>query len=235
MPLGTSPEDAAKHIKLVMLMNDVSLRNLNLRELEKGFGLYLSKPIAGFSPAVAELLKDAKFRPADLVFDDALTLDLGLHDLIGLGRSIYTLLDRALIAHAQQAVFEKFRQGKVFQIESADSGRTWGTISLTTLPNPNSGTDAVTLKDGRHLLIYNHTGKGRSPLNLAVLRDGQTWQAAGELENTPGNEFSYPAIIQTRDGLVHATWTWKRQKVRHAIIDPAKLTPRDFMNGEWPK
>ena len=127
------------------------------------------------------------------------------------------------------------RQGKLFQVGSDDLGKSWGMMTLTSLPNPSSGTDAVTLKDGRHLLIYNHTEKGRSPLNLAVSRDGQTWQAAGELEHTPGNEFSYPAIIQTRDGLVHATWTWKRQKVRHAIIDPAKLAPRDFVDGKWPK
>lgn len=127
------------------------------------------------------------------------------------------------------------RQGKVFQVGSHDAGKTWGAMTLTSLPNPNAGTDALTLKDGRHLLIYNHTAKGRSPLNLAVSKDGQTWQAAGELENTPGSEFSYPAIIQTRDGLVHATWTWKRRKVRHAIIDPAKLAPSDFADGKWPK
>lgn len=51
VPIGTSIGHAGKHIKLIMLMNDVSLRNLNLRELEKGFGLYLSKPIAAFTPA----------------------------------------------------------------------------------------------------------------------------------------------------------------------------------------
>lgn len=126
------------------------------------------------------------------------------------------------------------RQGKLFQISSDDAGKSWGAISLTTLPNPSSGTDAVTLRDGRHLLIYNHTAKGRSPLNLALSKDGKTWQAALVLESEPG-EYSYPAIIQTRDGLVHATWTWKRQKVKHAVIDAAKLAPRDFVNGEWPK
>jgi len=126
------------------------------------------------------------------------------------------------------------RQGKIFQVGSDDLGKSWGAMTLTALPNPNSGTDAATLKDGRHLLIYNHTAKGRSPLNLAVSKDGQTWQAALVLENLPG-EYSYPAIIQTRDGLVHATWTWKRQKVKHAVIDPAKLEPREMINGEWPK
>ncbi len=126
------------------------------------------------------------------------------------------------------------RSGKLFATTSADSGRTWTPTTLLDLPNPNSGTDAVTLKDGRHLLIYNHTAKGRSPLNLAVSPDGQTWNAALVLENTPG-EYSYPAIIQTRDGLIHTTYTWKRQKVKHVVIAPAKLEARPITNGEWPK
>ena len=117
------------------------------------------------------------------------------------------------------------RQGKVFKITSDNAGSTWGTIALTELPNPSSGTDAVTIKDGRHLLIYNHTAKGRSPLNLAISQDGNKWQAALDLETDPG-EYSYPAIIQTSDGLVHITYTWRRQRIKHAIVDPAKLTPR---------
>jgi alpha-L-rhamnosidase len=115
------------------------------------------------------------------------------------------------------------RQGQLFQITSDDAGKTWGEISLTDLPNPNSGTDAVTLADGRHLLIYNHTAKGRSPLNLAVSKDGKTWEAALVFEDEPKKEFSYPAIIQTKDGLVHITYTWQRAKVKHVVLDPAKL------------
>jgi hypothetical protein len=110
-----------------------------------------------------------------------------------------------------------------------------GEISLTELPNPNSGTDAVTLKDGRHLLIYNHTAKGRSPLNLAVSKDGKVWEAALVLEDEPKKEFSYPAIIQTSDGLVRITYTWKRQKAKHVVIDPAKLVLKPIVNGQWPK
>ena len=68
----------------------------------------------------------------------------------------------------------------------------------------------MTLKDGRHLLIYNHTDRGRSPLNLALSKDGKSWEGALVLENDPGKEFSYPAIIQTSDGLVHMTYTWHR-------------------------
>jgi predicted neuraminidase len=126
-------------------------------------------------------------------------------------------------------------QSKVFQITSDDAGKTWGDISLTELPNPNSGTDAVTLADGRHLLIYNHTAKGRSPLNLAVSKDGKTWEAALVFEDEPKKEFSYPAIIQTKDGLVHITYTWKRAKVKHIVIDPAKLTTKPIESGQWPQ
>ena len=114
------------------------------------------------------------------------------------------------------------RAGRVFETWSADRGETWTPVTLTELPNPSAGTDAVTLKDGRHLLVYNHTPKGRTPLNLAVTRDGRTWQIAHVLESEPG-EYSYPAIIQTADGLVHITYTWRRQRIKHVVIDPATL------------
>mgnify|MGYP003331751242 CR=1 FL=1 len=74
------------------------------------------------------------------------------------------------------------KQGKVFQVWSEDEGKTWGKMTATTLPNPNAGTDAVTLRDGRHLIVYNHTKNGRSPLNVAVSKDGREWQAAAVLE-----------------------------------------------------
>jgi predicted neuraminidase len=110
------------------------------------------------------------------------------------------------------------RAGKIFSTVSADQGKSWAELTLLDLPNPNSGSDAITLKDGRHLLIYNHTAKGRSPLNLALSSDGQKWERAMDLENEPNQEFSYPAIIQTADGLVHASYTWKRKLMKHVVI-----------------
>ena len=125
------------------------------------------------------------------------------------------------------------KQARIFRVASDDGGKSWGAMSLMEVPNPNSGIDAVTLRDGRHLLIYNHTAKGRTPLNLAVSRDGVKWDAALVLESEPG-EYSYPAIIQTRDGLVHITYTWKRHRVRHCVIDPAQLSLRPIEGGVWP-
>lgn len=127
------------------------------------------------------------------------------------------------------------RGGKVFRTVSNDQGSTWSKVELTDLPNPNSGTDAVTLKNGRHLLIYNHTVKGRSPLNLAISKDGITWEAAMVLEDEPKAEFSYPAIIQTSDGLVHMTYTWKRKLAKHVVIDPTKIIARPMEGAAWPK
>jgi len=114
------------------------------------------------------------------------------------------------------------RSGKILTSTSEDGGRTWSALANTALPNPNSGIDAVTLSDGRHVVVYNHTSRGRSPLNVAVSEDGTVWRAAIVLEDQPG-EYSYPAVIQTSDGMVHITYTWKRQRVRHVVVDPAKL------------
>jgi predicted neuraminidase len=60
------------------------------------------------------------------------------------------------------------RSGRVFQTWSEDSGQTWSPVTLLELPNPSAGTDALTLKDGRHLLVYNHTPKGRTPANATM-------------------------------------------------------------------
>ena len=55
--------------------------------------------------------------------------------------------------------------------------------------------------------------------------DGKTWKTALVLEDLPG-EYSYPAVIQSADGLVHITYTWHRKKIRHVVVDPTKLVPR---------
>ena len=125
------------------------------------------------------------------------------------------------------------QQGQIMESWSRDNGLTWSPLKSIELPNPNSGFDAVTLKQGGHLLVYNHQEKGRNLLNVALSDDGINWKATLILENQDG-EYSYPAVIQSEDGLVHVTYTWNREKIKHAIIDPRKLISKDIVEGEWP-
>lgn len=124
---------------------------------------------------------------------------------------------------------------------SIDNGKTWSPVKATSLPNNNSGTDAVTLQDGRQLLVYNHvlppagSTKGeRTPINVAVSKDGKTWYAALILEDSNIGEYSYPAVIQTSDGLVHIVYTWRRERIKHVVVDPAKLFLKEIKQGLWP-
>ncbi len=121
---------------------------------------------------------------------------------------------------------------------SADDGETWSDLEATNLPNPNAGIEVITLHDGRHLLIYNHLGAGktgwgrRGLLNLAISDDGKQWRKVAVLEQEEKSEFSYPAIIQTADGLVHMTYTWKRQRIKHVVVDPKQIQAGDLLSLE---
>jgi predicted neuraminidase len=123
------------------------------------------------------------------------------------------------------------RQDVITQSWSEDGGHTWSKMMPTMLPNPSAGTDAVTLKDGRQLLVYNHTtrkGKtssGRYLLNVAISKDGNDWEPVLTLENDTTNNagFSYPAVIQSKDGMVHITYTYIRESIKYVVLDPVKL------------
>ncbi len=111
------------------------------------------------------------------------------------------------------------KSGFIAQARSDDRGSTWTPIFPTLLPNPNSGIDGTALSDGRLLLVYNRSRKQRTPLNIAVSRDGVSWHEITTLESGNG-EFSYPAVIQTKDGLVHIAYTWNRRLTKHVVVDP---------------
>lgn len=120
-------------------------------------------------------------------------------------------------------LFARTRQGFIYKADSSDGGRTWTAARPTTLPNPNSGIDGVRLADGRVLMIYNHSARERTPLDVALSSDGgDTWTTFAELESGPG-EFSYPAVIQSRNGDVHIVYTWKRKRIKHAVISKESL------------
>lgn len=87
------------------------------------------------------------------------------------------------------------------------------------------------------LIVYNHTRgspekwyAGRDTLNVAMPTDDGKRCV---LEHELGEEFSYPAVIQRSDGLVHITYTWKHQRIRHAVLDPLRIEGRPFRGREW--
>jgi alpha-L-rhamnosidase len=123
---------------------------------------------------------------------------------------------------------------------SYDNGRTWGIIKPSGLPNNNSGTDALTLQDGRHLVVYNHVAtavnaaKGyRTPLNVAVSKDGINWKAALVLEDSEISQYSYPSVIQGKDGMVHIVYTWRRELIKYVKVDPARLDLTSIEDEKW--
>ncbi len=117
------------------------------------------------------------------------------------------------------------KKSGVVETWSSDGGKTWSPLAKTDLPNPNSGIDAVTTKNGMHYLVYNPTstpegkwGGERHPLLLAKSQDGQHWEEVAVLESEPG-EYSYPAIVEGHNGDLHITYTWKRDRVKHVMVD----------------
>ncbi|QDT31127.1 sialidase family protein [Thalassoglobus polymorphus] len=136
----------------------------------------------------------------------------------------FNIIQPSILQHKDGSlqILCRSREGSVVTSWSKDQGQTWSKPERTSLPNPNSGTDAVTLQDGRQLIVYNDTPKGRSPLNVAISEDGIHWENKVTLESEKG-EYSYPAVIQAKNGDIHITYTWKRQRIKHVALDPEKL------------
>jgi predicted neuraminidase len=117
------------------------------------------------------------------------------------------------------------RQGNVIESWSDDDGLTWSKMRRTSLLNPNSGTDAVTLKSGSQLIVYNPliSGKewfnGRFKLNIGQSWDGRVWEDVMILEDGSKEEYSYPAIIQTMDGKVHISYTFDRKNIKYLVLE----------------
>ena len=152
------------------------------------------------------------------------------------------VIQPTILKHSETKLqaFYRTRESNIAQSFSYDGGLSWSGLTLINLPSNNSGFDAVTLSDGRFLLVYNHSsipdgswGGSRSPLNVVVSENGTDWQAALVLEDGAG-EYSYPAVTQSEDGLVHIVYTWKRLRIKHVVIDPDSLSLEPINSGVWP-
>jgi hypothetical protein len=116
--------------------------------------------------------------------------------------------------------FMRSRDTFIWRSESRDYGRTWTPAVPTTLPNNNSRVDLLKLDSGALVLAHNPTRSGRTPLRLSLSDDGgRTWSAAVDIETEPGQEFSYPYLLQSSDGMIHLAYTHRRESMRHVAFN----------------
>lgn len=137
----------------------------------------------------------------------------------------YNVIQPTILLHPGKKlqILCRSKNNAIVQAFSGDDGNSWGMLTRTELPNPNSGIDAIALKDGWFLLVYNPTIQGneedRSRLNVAISKDGKVWKDALILENASKGEFSYPAVIQTSDGKINITYTYNRVNIKHVVLE----------------
>jgi arylsulfatase A-like enzyme/predicted neuraminidase len=139
----------------------------------------------------------------------------------GIQPSVLERKDGSLVAYMREnGVFDKIRVS-----ESRDAGMTWGPAGTIDLPNPGSGLDAVRLASGNWLLVYNDAVKGRNSLAVSISDDeGKTWKWTRHLEKQPTGSYHYPAVIQARDGSIHAVYSYftdKGKTMKHARFNEA--------------
>ncbi len=142
------------------------------------------------------------------ISDDRGTTWTASQPLLGFGNIQPAVLrrdDGSLVAYMREnGPFDRIRVA-----ESTDDGMTWGTVGLSSLPNPGSGLDGLRLKTGEWLLIYNDTTSGRNSLAVSLSEDeGKTWLATRHLERHEKGQYHYPAIVQGADDKLHAVYSY---------------------------
>ena len=115
--------------------------------------------------------------------------------------------------------------GWLVRTESRDGGRTWSPGEDSEFPNPNAAVDFLQLQSGHHLLVYNRSFSDRTPLSLALSKDGaKTFPWRRDLLADPKGDYGYPTAFQSRDGRIHVVFTSdERTVVRHAIFEESVL------------
>jgi predicted neuraminidase len=105
---------------------------------------------------------------------------------------------------------------RVKRSESLDGGLTWSEVRSTKLPNPGSGIEAVMLRNGHLVMIYNDRENRRDRLAVSISTDeGETWKWTRHLEDQPQGRFDYPSLIQAKDGTLHATYSYSVRTIKH--------------------
>lgn len=108
-------------------------------------------------------------------------------------------------------------QKRIKRSDSSDGGMNWGPVTLTDLVHPGAGIEALALKNGHLLMIYNDVEDSpRDKLAVSISEDrGKTWNWTRHLEDVDGARFDYPSIIQAADGSLHATYSYNLETIKH--------------------
>jgi predicted neuraminidase len=113
--------------------------------------------------------------------------------------------------------------------ESADNGESWSAAQKTNIPNEAS-VELIVLQDGRWAFVGDDEDDGRYRLSLYISNDeGATWQWKRTLEDVQKGtgSFSYPCLIQTKDGLLHISYSYSVGKtgeaIKYVVADPKIL------------
>ncbi len=114
--------------------------------------------------------------------------------------------------------------GRIMMSHSDDEGYSWTYAHKSEIPNPGASVEAIKLKSGNWLLVYNDVDDGRYSLAVAVSDDeGNTWKWKRNLENREGGSFSYPSVIQTKNGMIHLTYSYviseNQESIKHVVFD----------------
>jgi predicted neuraminidase/peroxiredoxin len=122
----------------------------------------------------------------------------------------------ALVARSDGSLFALLREKpRLTKTTSHDGGRTWSKVVPSAILNPDAGISMTRLANGHLILVFNDSETKRTPLSVArSVDEGSTWESPMNLESNPG-EYSYPCVIQTADGRIHVSYTFRRYAIKH--------------------
>jgi len=152
--------------------------------------------------------------------------------------------------------FFRDRQARwVYTTTSTDDGASWSLRHHhLPVPNNNAGIQVDVLQSGRLVMAFNNRqGPWRCPLTLALSdTEGLTWAYMRDVElgcnldtvlpvQKPGKrgrkafwEYSYPTVMQTHDGHIHVAYTYRRQTIKHVVVDEAWIMSGTSIGGPFP-
>lgn len=117
-------------------------------------------------------------------------------------------------------------EGWIWTAESFDKGKTWSELKKTSLPNPDSSIDALSIGDEGVILLYNHSHSDRYPLTLALYNDqDDSCVPLFDLENESGE---VPSMTLDSNGLLHVTYAYvppgkTQRRIKHVVMDLNKI------------